>query len=112
MQEGTAAARGRKDGDIIIQYLLAQGTDSTHDMRVANTDAVTYQSKNPEKCIYTADQEKKKKYLPACIKERRNFTPFVASVDGLIRVEVEATLKCLSSRLAKKWKEPYSHTCS
>ena len=29
MQEGTAAARGKKDGDIIIQYLLAQGTDST-----------------------------------------------------------------------------------
>ena len=54
----------------------------------------------------------RKKYLPACIKERRSFTPFVDSVDGLIRVKVEATLKRLPSRLAKKWKEPYSHTCS
>jgi hypothetical protein len=28
--------------------------------------------------------EKKKKYLQACLEQRRHFTPFVISTDGLI----------------------------
>ena len=34
-------------GYLIIQDLWQQGTDSAHDMRVVNTDALTYQSKAP-----------------------------------------------------------------
>ena len=37
--------------------------------------------------------------------------PFVASVDGLLGVEATATLKRIASRLASKWKQPYSQTC-
>ena len=33
--------------DLLIQDLWQQGTDSAHDMRVLNTDALTYQSKAP-----------------------------------------------------------------
>ena len=40
----------------------------------------------PEKCIGTAKREKKKKYLNACLNERRPFTPFFASSDGLLGV--------------------------
>ena len=36
---------------------------------------------------------------------------FVASVDGLLGVEATATLKRLASRMATKWKQPYSKTC-
>ena len=32
-------------------------------------------------------------------------------MDGLLGVKAEATLKCISSRLVKKWKENYSRTC-
>ena len=32
-------------------------------------------------------------------------------VDGLLRVEADATLKRIASRLAQKWKEPFSCTC-
>ena len=39
-----------------------------------------------------------------------NAPPFFASVDSLIGVEVEETLKRIDSRLVTKWKEPYSHT--
>ena len=50
-------------------------------------------------------------YLEVCIQQRRHFSPFVASVDGLMGVEATATLKRIASRLATKWKQPYSKTC-
>ena len=77
--------------------------DSIHDMCVMNIDAVSYQSKTPEKCMETAWREKKRKYLNYFLNERRHFTPFFASVYGLLGVEVEATLKCIASCLAQKW---------
>ena len=58
--------------------------DSIHDMRVVNNDAVSYQFQTPEKCLDTAEREKKKKYLHTCLNERWNLTPFVDSVDGLL----------------------------
>ena len=89
-------------GDLLIRYLWTQGTDSTHDMRVVNTDAVSYQSKIPENCLETANRENKRKYLNTCLNERRKFTPFITSVDGLIGVEAEATLELIASGLAQK----------
>ena len=52
-----------------------------------------------------------KQYPVACIKQRRHFTPFVISVELLLGVEAEATLKRIASHLAMKLKEPYSWTC-
>ena len=80
-------------------------------MRVVNTDATPYQYKSPEKCLETTDKAKKKKYLDTCLKQLRYFTPFVVSVGGLFRVEAEATLKRIDTRLMMKWKEPYSRIC-
>ena len=62
-------------------------------MHVVNTDSPSYQSKNPKKCLETAGKYKKRKYLDACLKQRRNFTPFYTLVKGLLRVESDATLK-------------------
>ena len=59
----------------------------------------------------TAEREKRKKCLHACIKELRNFTLFIPSVDGLVGVRAEITLKRLASLLATKWNELYSRTC-
>ena len=82
--------------------------DSIHDMNVMNNDAISYQSKPPEKGLETADQENKKKYLHTFINERWNFTHFVASVDGLLGVDAEVTLERIARRLTSKWKYPYS----
>ena len=71
-------------------------------MRVVNTDALTYQSKAPEKCLRKAEKGKKKMYLEACLQQRRHFSPFVASVDRLLGVEATATLKRIASHLAIK----------
>ena len=50
-------------------------------------------------------------YLEACLQQRRHFSPFVASAEGLLGVEAKATLKRIASRLATKWKQPYSKMC-
>ena len=93
-------------GDLLIRDLWKNGTDSIHDMRVVNTDVVSYQYKTPEKFLETSECEKKKKYLNTFLNERRHFTPFVASVGGLLGVEVEATLKRIFRFLAQIWKDP------
>ena len=80
-------------------------------MRVVNTNAVSYQSKTPEKCMETAWREKKRKYLNYFLNERRHFTPFVNLVGEIMGVEAEKTLKCITSHLTQKWQEPYSRTC-
>jgi hypothetical protein len=43
--------------------------------------------------------------------QRRHFTPFVVSTDGLIGKEAKTFLKKLSSLLAEKWENPYSVVC-
>ena len=50
-------------GDLLIQDLWANGTDSVHDMRVVNTDAKSYWGRTPEKCLEEAERGKKKIYL-------------------------------------------------
>jgi hypothetical protein len=57
------------------------------------------------------EYEKKKKYHGACLEQRRHFSPFVVSTDGLIGKEAKAVLQKLSSLLAKKWGKPYSEVC-
>ena len=93
-------------GDLLIRDLWQQGTDSVHDMRVVNTDALTYLEKAPEKCLHEAEKGKKKMYLEACIQQRRHISTFVASVDGLLGVEATAPLKRIASRLTTKWRHP------
>ena len=51
--------------DLLLQDLWQQGTDSVHDMRVVNTDALIYQKEDPEKCLHKAERGKKKMYLEA-----------------------------------------------
>ena len=76
-------------------------------MHVVNTDTLMYLTKAPEKFLHEAKKGKKKMYLEACLQQRRNFSPFVTLVDGMLGVEATATLKRTSSCLATKWKHPY-----
>ena len=98
--DGTPSEATEQKGDILLQYLWQNGTDSVHDMRVVNSDAKSYWEKSPKKCLEDAEKSKKKMYLKRCLQQRRHFSPFVASVDGLLGVEEMATLKRIASRLA------------
>ena len=80
-------------------------------MRVVNTDALSYLKKAPEKCLHEAEKGKKSMYLEACLQQRQHFPSFVALVEGVLGVEATATLKRIASRLATKWRQPYSTMC-
>ena len=76
-------------------------------MCVVNTDAKSYWEKSHEKFLEEAENSKKKMYLEGCLQQRRHFSPFVASVDGLLGVEATATLKSIARRLASKCRQSY-----
>ena len=63
-------------GGLLIRDLCQQETDSVHNMRVINTDALTYRTKDPEKCLHKAEQGVKKMYLEDFLQQRRLFSPF------------------------------------
>ena len=98
-------------GDLLIRDLWQQGTDSVHDMRVMNTDALMYLKKAPEKCLHEAEKGNRRMYLEACLQQRQHFSHFVSLVEGMLGVEATATLKRIASCLTTKWRQPYSKTC-
>jgi hypothetical protein len=54
------------------------------DVQVTDTDAKSYCSQDPHKVLAQQERKKKKKYLdPSCLEQRKHFTPFVISTDGL-----------------------------
>ena len=97
-------------GNLLIRDLWQNGTASVHNMRVVNTDAKYHLEKTPEKCLHEAERAKKKMYLEACHQQCQHFSAFIDSVDRLMGVEATATLKRIASRLATKWRQPYSRT--
>jgi hypothetical protein len=98
-------------GDILIRGLWERGTDCIIDVRITDLDSKTNWQKEPMKALAQHEKEKKKKYLQPCLEQRRHFTPFVASTDGLIGKEGKVMLKRLSALLANKWTKPYSEVC-
>ena len=88
----------------MIRDIWTQGTDIIYNMRVINTDAVSYQSKTPENCTEIADRKNKRKYLNYCLHQCIHFTNFSPSVDELIGVKAETSLKRIAIHLAQKWK--------
>jgi hypothetical protein len=61
-------------GDILIQGLWTRGTDCIIDVRITDIDAKLNWSKDPIKVLATHKRaEKKKKYLEACLGQRRHF---------------------------------------
>jgi hypothetical protein len=63
------------------------------DIRVTDTDAVSYKLNEPSKVVLEAAEcLKKKKYLQLWIDQHYHFTPFVVLVDGVIGKEVKMVL--------------------
>eukprot|EP00980_Cylindrotheca_fusiformis_P010882 scaffold2471_cov155-Cylindrotheca_fusiformis.AAC.4 len=53
-------------------------------------------------------KKKKKKYLKACLQQRRSFVPFVVSTDGLLGPEAQMFVKKLAADLSVRWDQPKS----
>ena len=63
----------------------------------------SYKDRTSESSLRSAEVEKKKKCLDLCLKQRRHFTPFVVSCEGMLGREADFFLKNLAKKLAKKW---------
>ena len=98
-------------GDLLIHGLYEKQTSCILDVRVTDTDQPSYRSSAPEVVIKRQETVKKKRYLEACLEQRRHFSPFVCDTYGLLGEEAVAVCKRLASMLATKWKSPYSATC-
>ena len=98
-------------GDLLIRGLWVPGTDLIVDVMGTDTDARSHISQDPLKVLEKCEWQKKTKLLRACLDQRRHFTPFVFSVDGLLGKEARTLLKKLSTMLSDKWNKPYSQVC-
>jgi hypothetical protein len=98
-------------GDVAVRGFWCRGTTAIFDVRITDTDAPTYRGQSTAKVLEKHEKEKKKKYLKACLEQRRHFTPLVFSVDGVLGSEAKAASKRLAARLSEKWKRPYSEVC-
>ena len=97
-------------GDLLIRNLWKHQTDCILDVRITNLDAPSNIHRKPESVLLSHEREKKKKYLQACLDQRRHFSPFVVSCDGVLGKEAKVVLQNLAGRLAKKSGKPYSET--
>ena len=95
-------------GDLLVKNVWSPGTDCIIDVRMTDTDSASSLDDTPEEALAKHEQQKKRKYVNSCLKQRRTFTPFVLSVDGLLGREANSLLKAISTHLAEKWDQPYS----
>ena len=107
------AATGEDErGDLLIRGFWKAGTDCILDVRVTDTDAKSCCKRTPFKVLVESqEREKKRKHLGPCLENRRHFTPFVLSVDGLLGREAKTFAKRLAVKLAGKWQKPHSQVC-
>jgi len=87
-------------GDLLVRGLWEKSTDTIIDVLVTNLDSKSYKNLPPKKALEQQEKEKKKKYCKPCENQRRHFTPFVLSTDGMFGFEARAFLKRLAKLLA------------
>jgi hypothetical protein len=88
-------------GDLLIRNLWKHQTDCILDVHITNLGAPSNIHRKPEAVILSQEREKKK-YLQACLDQRRHFSPFVVSCDGVLGKEAKVVLQNLTGSLAKK----------
>lgn len=96
-------------GDLMIRGLWTRQTECILDVRITNLDAQSYLNRDSIKVLQSQAKEKRLKYLEACKRQRRDFSSFVVSTDGLLDGEASEVLNKLGIKLANKWDAPYAH---
>ena len=96
--------------DILLRNIWKHQTDCILDVRITNLDAPSNIHRKPEAVLLSQEREKKKKYLQACLDQRRHFSPLVVSCDGVLGNEAKVVLQNLAGSLAKKSGKSYSET--
>eukprot|EP00980_Cylindrotheca_fusiformis_P010772 scaffold2440_cov108-Cylindrotheca_fusiformis.AAC.3 len=88
--------------------MFSNGSETIIDVSLIHVDAPSHLSAEPLNVLRTRGKTKKKKYLKACLQQRRSFVPFVVSTDGLLGPEAQMFMKKLAADLSVRWDQPKS----
>ena len=66
-----------KRGDILLRNIWKQQDDCTLDVRITYLYAPSKIHRKSEAVLHFHEREKKKKYLQACLAQRRHFSSFL-----------------------------------
>ena len=88
--------RHERRGDLLVRGLWERSKHCVIDVKITDVNQPSYINRCPKKVLETAENNKKSKYLEDCLEQRRDFTPFIASVDGLLGKEAQMLLKKIS----------------
>ena len=94
--------------DLQVRGVWQPQVDVLFDVRVVDTDAPSYRGRSPQTMLGSAEAEKKRKYLEACLARHASFTPLCFSIDGMLGSEADCFLRRLADRLSAKWERSYS----
>jgi hypothetical protein len=101
-------AANENRGDIAVDGFWKSGRRCIFDVRITDTECRSTQNQDPTKVLKRCEQQKKDKYLDACLEQRRDFTPLVYSVDEMSGRETRQAERHVASRLSGKWRREYS----
>jgi len=99
-------------GDLLVRGFWDCYINCIIDVRVYDMNQLSYLARKPSSIIKIAENDKKRKYLDACLEYCWYFTPFIISCKGLFGKEASFFMKRLAKKLANKWNRPYSSTIS
>jgi len=104
IEAGTDQTRG----DLSVYGLWENQTLGIVDVEVTHTECKSYLTRSPDSVLRSLETAKKTKYKKVLELQRKHFTPFVCSSDGVLADEATALVNHISRRLAQKWERPYS----
>lgn len=96
-------------GDLLVRGFWDRHTDCIIDVRACDVNQPSCLIRKRKSIIKAAENDKKKKYLEACLEQRRHFTPFVVSCKGMFGKEASFFMKRLAKKLEDKWNRPCSN---
>ena len=90
-------------GDASAYGFWQRGRTAIFDVRITDTQSLSYRNKDYQKVLVQQEKEKKNQYLHPCLEMRKDFTPLVYSVDGITGREAKNAEKHLAYHLSEKW---------
>ena len=92
--------------DLFCRGVYVRQGGASVDIRVSDTDAISYQNRSPMSLLHSAEVEQKTKYSDACQEGYMSFTPLVLSVDGMLASVFASFLRRIGEALSTKWEKP------
>ena len=95
-------------GDVSVFGFWEPQTEAIFDVQVVHTEAPSLLARSPASILKSREAAKKGKYRKVLEEQRKHFSPFVCSTDGVFADEASALINHLAGDLAAKWERPYS----